>query len=648
MRCTMMFQPVVARSCLFALLLCGIGSSGCPETSGELPPEPPAPSAPSQPEIAIAPTSPRTLDDLSVTLVIESDDEDGDLAGYRLQWLQNGAARAEFSDQWSVSSSETAKGDQWRVLVSAFDEGGRESVAADATASVVNTPPTAEIEATPSSAVVTTDTIMVAVVGADDDDDIVTAPTAWRIDGNPAPAFDGFTSISAGETTKGQEWTVTAVPNDGESDGDPVSVSLTILNSLPVVTEAVLSPSDPREGDTLTLSAPSEDADADDLTLSYSWFVNGLLVLDGVDPTLTSDSFDKGDEVWGVATAHDGEATGAGVESNHVTVSNTAPTVPIVEITPAEPDAGDTLVCGVVTPSSDVDGDVVTYSVSWEADGLPFGSASTTTLVDDTIDGSFVTDDQEWTCTVVPSDDQESGLPAAATASTPPACGSDAYRELASSMGAVAFWDMDDVGYAFVDSVGANDGVGAGSLSQGLPGLLDGGAATGFDGSTAFVSVPFDAALNAPAFSVSLWLEADVTSGFHPLVGNYGPPPSSGATGWTLYLIDGAIEFWVCSGPTVCGTPLTAAGIAPGTPYFVTATYDGAAAAVYIDAAPSATGSRTYTPNPGAPLCIGCVQQDTSQPPVFWFDGVIDDVAIFDAGLSTTDVEDLQDAGLCP
>ena len=104
-----------------------------------------------------------------------------------------------------------------------------------------------------------------------------------------------------------------------------------------------------------------------------------------------------------VATASDGAATGTATSSS-VTVVNTAPTAPTIDITPGSPRAGDSLVCSIVTASTDADGDPITYDITWDDGTSILSAATTTTRAGDTVPGSYVGASETWTCEVVADD----------------------------------------------------------------------------------------------------------------------------------------------------------------------------------------------------------------------------------------------------
>jgi N-acetylneuraminic acid mutarotase len=86
---------------------------------------------------------------------------------------------------------------------------------------------------------------------------------------------------------------------------------------------------------------------------------------------------------------------------------NDQPTAPVIDVAPGLPLTTDHLVCTITMPSTDTDGDIITYAYQWYKDevlqaGLPFG-----------IVPSFLTAKGEvWRCVVTPTDGILDGAPA--------------------------------------------------------------------------------------------------------------------------------------------------------------------------------------------------------------------------------------------
>ena|GEM_PF-2614824 len=85
-----------------------------------------------------------------------------------------------------------------------------------------------------------------------------------------------------------------------------------------------------------------------------------------------------------------------------------APSAPVVAVTPGEPVPWDDLVCAVAVESVDPEGDVVTYSFRWLVDDANAGVYEETVTKDLTADG------ETWTCEVTPFDGEHEGPPGTA------------------------------------------------------------------------------------------------------------------------------------------------------------------------------------------------------------------------------------------
>ena len=185
--------------------------------------------------------------------------------------------------------------------------------------------------------------------------------------------------------------TCTVTPDDANGSqwgqGPSTSSSLTIGNTAPQITSLTLSPTAVDVTTPVVATATTTDADGDPVTVSYVWTVAGNVVNgvngDTLDPASTS--------LVGIqivdATPNDGFDDGAVVSTSiSGTVLNTSPTMPGVTITPTGAIEGDGLVCTISTPSTDADGDTLTYTVSWMLQGATYmGTVQTTTETGDTI-----------------------------------------------------------------------------------------------------------------------------------------------------------------------------------------------------------------------------------------------------------------------
>ncbi len=360
---------------------------------------------PSISSVSITP-DPATVSDTLTCSYSGFSDADGDADASVIAWTVNGAA----AGSGSTLSSGYASGDAVTCTVTPFD-GTDTGTARSTSITIANTAPVlASVSLTPLTAY-EGDTLTCRPGSVSDaDGDAVSYSYAWTVDGASISA--SFDTIGSSAFDRGDEVVCTVTPTDGADAGAAVeSNAVTIQNTPPSIASVSLSTSTPRVGTTLSANVSASDADGDAITYRYAWFVNGSQV--ATTSTLAVGSHAaRGDTVSVAVTPSDDADSGSTVTSATATVANTAPGAPVVTITPTTPDGGvDDLVCAVSTASSEADGDSVTYTIQWEADGAvypdDFGAAtgpSTTTATDDTVPAADTPLGIAWTCIVTPDD----------------------------------------------------------------------------------------------------------------------------------------------------------------------------------------------------------------------------------------------------
>jgi hypothetical protein len=169
-----------------------------------------------------------------------------------------------------------------------------------------------------------------------------------------------------------------------------------------------LSPTLIYEASTVTCTPTATDADGDSISYTYTWHVNSALIAPTTS-TLTGTYFSKGNTVYCTATPTDGTTAGTAVSSSSYTVGNTAPTAPTVDISPTDPEAGlDPIVCSILTASTDVDGDTISYTFTWTKNGSSYTGATSTSTTS-TVPASATAATNVFICTATPSDGTTSG-----------------------------------------------------------------------------------------------------------------------------------------------------------------------------------------------------------------------------------------------
>ena len=163
-------------------------------------------------------------------------------------------------------------GDSWGDTTITVPEGG--------TPPQNNLPTATNLQLFPSNPV-TTDTLTLTYTYQDSDNDPEgNTQIRWYQDGVLVPSRNDQTTVPSSLTTKGEVWNVTVIPNDGTDDGAPAhSSTLAVVNSIPVVSSAEITPTDALESDDLSLIHTSSDADNDVRTVSATeWYVDGSKV----------------------------------------------------------------------------------------------------------------------------------------------------------------------------------------------------------------------------------------------------------------------------------------------------------------------------------------------------------------------------------
>ncbi|MCB9778695.1 MAG: hypothetical protein H6742_09050 [Alphaproteobacteria bacterium] len=357
----------------------------------------------------------------------------------------------------------------------------------DSISLVVNQPPGApDVSITPSSPKTADELgVVIDTDAVDPEGDSLTYAYTWFKNDVEATSWTG-TTVDASATRKGQTWRVEVVASDGVATGPAGSAEVTIGNTAPSVTSVGINPSTLYTDSTATAEVVTTDADGDGVSLSYSWKVDGAAA--GTDSSsLSGDSwFDKGQGVVVTVTPSDGSGTGTAVSSSSVTVRNSPPTAPTVEIVPGDPVEGeDDLICNIVSAPDDADGDPVDTFITWEVDGAAFEDASTTDVARDTVLAAETVADELWTCVVTPDDGEDEGDP-----------GTDSVLILSGDIDYSGTWNLDSsisytCAYGLVSmnfsrwSISEDDpDISLTSVGSGVPGTVVGA----FDTDTAFIA----------------------------------------------------------------------------------------------------------------------------------------------------------------
>lgn len=176
---------------------------------------------PSAPTATIAPDPADTDADLTVTIVSEGVDPDGDPITYGYTWYRNGTV---FSTAPTIAAADTSRGEIWRVLVTPND-GWFDGAHAEDSITIGNAAPVvATVDVTPASPRALVDDLTCAATATDADGDAVLINYEWTADGVPSGVGD---RVPREALTAGSVWTCTATADD-TTDVSTGSASVTI------------------------------------------------------------------------------------------------------------------------------------------------------------------------------------------------------------------------------------------------------------------------------------------------------------------------------------------------------------------------------------------------------------------------------------
>ncbi|MBM4393870.1 MAG: LamG domain-containing protein, partial [Deltaproteobacteria bacterium] len=498
-----------------------------------------------------------------------------------------------------------------------------------------------------STAAPTENDTLSATLGAtsDDDGDTVTVSYEWFVNGTSAGTG---TTLSSSSFAKGDTITLVVTPWDGTSWGSPVTSDVaTAVNTPPAVSSVTLSPEDAYTDDVLTASASATDLDGDSLSYTYDWYVDGLLAQSGASATLDgATAFSRDEEVHVVVTPNDGDTDGTSATSSALTVANSAPTAPEVEITPEDAEEGDDLTCTVVTESTDADGDAVTYSFAWDVDGVDYTGA-TDSAAESVVDGADVGSGQTWTCEVVAGDGDATSSVASSSLTTEAACGDGLYASFEDDTNCpIAHWDMSTMsGTRVADLIGDNDLTVTGSPLAGVDGVV-GATYSIASSSQYFTSIDaYPSRLSGSGSkSISLWAYLDAKGGDGDgisVFASFGGKNSDGTSFCACYDNEvGDDEPSLGAG----GAAYDLQGTTPwglGRWYHYAITYDGVTSSIYVDGV--LESSRAVTLRTGTTYDKYAVAVHTlyGASTHYLASGRVDEVKVYDYALSPSQVSEL-------
>jgi len=197
------------------------------------------------------------------------------------------------------------------------------SQSAAASAQANHAPVVESVKITPAEPTAS-DTLRAQVAVTDADGDRTQVHYTWWANGQRAGEGSSFVPETVG---RGARIEVSVVASDRESQSEPVTASVTLVNSPPQIKAVRFEPSGPWfAGQSVAALPDALDPDADPLSFEYTWYLNGNR-LDEDGPSLDGSQFSRGDEIALVVVASDGHTRSDEFEAARIQVANAAPQI---------------------------------------------------------------------------------------------------------------------------------------------------------------------------------------------------------------------------------------------------------------------------------------------------------------------------------
>lgn len=345
-------------------------------------------------QVTIQPGAPTTAHDLLATATASA--PEGTAVRWTYTWFVDDQP-VQDGESDTLLATATARGQV--IVVEATPSDGERAGLPERSepVTVVNSMPTLQAATLNPERATRRDALTCTAVGlADADDDPLTLRYTWSIGDREVP-LDSPT-LPAGTARRDDRVRCAITASDPTSSTETVwSEPLVILNAPPELTNVQLSPRPAYTSSVLTASAIASDPDGDAITLQWSWQINGVDA--GSGSALPSDRFVRGDTIVAQVVGSDGVDASEPAATADLTIRNSPPTQPTVALLADDAIALRPVICEIVGPSIDADGDRITYAFDFYRNGEAYtGDLATTYLANDTVPGGQVLEGDVWTC----------------------------------------------------------------------------------------------------------------------------------------------------------------------------------------------------------------------------------------------------------
>ena len=331
-------------------------------------------SPPSASNALLGPSGATTSSTLTLSYSYSDPDNDQE-SGTVIQWFKDGVEQTSLSGT-TVSSSATAKGQEWMATITPSDGSDSGNPINSNTLVIQNAPPSSTSPTIQPSSPTPDDALSFTSSTSDPDNDAVTLDIRWYLDGSLIPELNGMQTIPSVATRDGDTWKVEIRANDSEDVSQWISSpSVTIgggfVNTAPTATNFQFTPSSIVTSDDFALSYDYSDFDGDaEIDFETVWELNGA-PFDYADNSLVIPSmFTEKGQVWSAKLrVNDGTDWSTWFNTPSITVQNSLPTTESITLSHTFAKTTDSI--SVEYTMSDIDGDTSSNpQIIWSRDGL--------------------------------------------------------------------------------------------------------------------------------------------------------------------------------------------------------------------------------------------------------------------------------------
>jgi hypothetical protein len=331
-------------------------------------------SPPSVSNLMLGPTGATTTDTLVLTYSY-SDPENDPESGTVIQWFKDGVEQTSLSGL-TVSSSETAKGQDWSASVLPSDGSDAGEPVVSNVLTIANSAPTTTAPTLSPTQPTEDDSLSFTSTASDADADLVNYDARWFLDGVLIPELNDAETLPAYATRDGDSWVVEIRANDSEDVSQWVSSqSVTIgsgqVNTPPAANTVLLSSGPIFTTDDFAVTYAYSDADGDaETNVEIQWFLNNVAYAFAENSLMIPSTFTEKGQLWfAKVRVNDGTDWSSWTSSNQLMVQNTLPVTESVTLSLSEAYTTDEI--SVQFTMSDIDGDTESNSeITWWRDGI--------------------------------------------------------------------------------------------------------------------------------------------------------------------------------------------------------------------------------------------------------------------------------------